>query len=148
MFGTGGYGHIGIGGGGAPAPGLNAFTRELGATQGRIMPVNFDPVDGVWVFCLGRDLAGLEQDLNIGDFVEVEQTADFDTTEIVEVTVRLRTGTKPTAPRDWKVKLLIDGAERTERVLRDGERVDQKLAANVSQLAPGNHSLAIRLEVI
>ncbi len=146
MFGTAGYGHGGYGGGGAPAPGLNAWTRELGATQGRIVPVNFDPVDGDWVFCLGRDLAGLEQDVNIGDFVQIEQTADFDTTEVVEVSVRARGATALPAGHSWKFSLRIDGSERASRTLRDGEEVDQKLAANVSQLS-GDHTLAFRLEL-
>ena len=148
MFGTGGYGHAGYGGGGVPAPGLNAWTRELGATQGRLIPVNADAVDGDWVFVLGRDLAGLEQDLNIGDFVQVEQTADFDTTEIVSVTLRMRSSASLPSPREWKVQLLIDGGERVARTLRDSEDVDQKLAANVSQLAPGDHTLTIRLGLI
>ena len=147
MFGTGGYGHSGFGGGGAPAPDLNAWTRELGATQGRLIPVNSDAVDGDYVFVLGRDLARLEQDLNVGDFVQVEQTADFDTTEIVEVSIRMRSSASLPSPRQWKVQLLIDSVERALRVLRDGEEVDQKLAANVSQLAPGDHTLAIRLEL-
>lgn len=148
MFGTAGYGHAGYGGGGAPAPGLNAWTRELGATQGRIIPVNFVAVDGDWVFCLGRDLGGLEQDLNVGDFVEIEQLADFDTTEIVEVALRMRSSISLPVGRRWKVQLLIDSVERAVRFLLDGQEIDQKLAANVSQLAPGNHLLTIRLELI
>lgn len=148
MFGTGGYGQAGYGGGGAPAEGLNAWTRELGTTQGRIIPVNFVPIDGVWVLCLGRDLAALEQDLNVGDFVQIEQTADFDSTEVVEISVRLRSSSALPSPRRWKVQLLIDSVERAVRILRDGEEVDQKLAANVSQLAPGNHALALRLELV
>jgi hypothetical protein len=146
MFGTGGYGHGGFGGGGAPAPGLNAWTRGLGTTQGRIVPVNFDPVDGDWVFCLGRDLAALEQNVDIGDFVQVEQSGDFDTIEIVEVSVRMRGATALPVGHSWKFSLRIDGSERVSRTLRDGEEIDQKIAANVSQLS-GVHALAFRLEL-
>lgn len=56
---------------------LDVFDRELGTTQGRIQSAGFIPPEGDFAFVLGRDLSGLFENLNVGDFVEVAQTANF-----------------------------------------------------------------------
>lgn len=56
---------------------LDVFDRELGSTQGRIQSTGFIPPEGEFAFVLGRDLSGLFENLNVGDFTEVAQTAAF-----------------------------------------------------------------------
>ncbi len=126
---------------------LSPFDHLLGIEQGRIEPQGVVPADGDFVFCLGADDQEIEFDLNAGDFVQVAQTADFDTTKIVKATIRTR-APLPALPAglDWKLSLLIDGVERmSQLILADDDLTrDRVIAANVSQLA-GDHELAYRL---
>ena len=127
---------------------LTAWNRELGMTQGRIAPAAFTPPEGTFAFVLGRDLPGLMQKLEVGDFVEVKQTADFGDANLVRLRARLRPPATVPAGVAWKASLRIDGGERASQLLVPGrtrDRVD--LAANVSKLA-GDHELGFRLELV
>lgn len=127
---------------------LTAWNRELGTTQGRIAPAAFTPPEGLHAFVLGRDLAGLAQRLNVGDFVEVKQTADFGDAKIVRFRARMRPPMSVPAGMAWRASIRIDGADRASTLLVPGrtrDRVD--LAANVSKLS-GNHELAFRLALV
>jgi len=127
---------------------LTAWNRELGTTQGRVQPQGFVPPQGTFAFVLGRDLAGLMQKLEVGDHVEVKQTADFGDANLVRLRARMRPAASVPAGVAWKASLRIDGAERAGQLLVPGrtrDRVD--IAANVSKLA-GDHELAFRLELV
>jgi hypothetical protein len=127
---------------------LTAWNRELGTTQGRIAPAGFVPPEGTRAFVLGRDLPGLTQTFEVGDFVEVKQTADFGDAKLVRFRARMRPPASVPAGVGWRASLRIDGDERAAALLVPGrarDRVD--LAANVSKLS-GNHELAFRLEVV
>jgi hypothetical protein len=127
---------------------LTAWDRELGTTQGRIAPAAFTPPEGTFAFVLGRDLPGLAQKLNVGDFVEVKQTADFGDAKIVRFRARMRPPASLPANVGWRASIRIDGGERASTLLVPGrtrDRVD--LAANVSKLS-GNHELAFRLALV
>lgn len=127
---------------------LTAWNRELGTTQGRIAPAAFTPPEGTFAFVLGRDLPALAQKLNVGDFVEVKQTADFGDTAIVRFRARMRPPATVPAGVAWKASILIDGGERASTLLVPGRTRDRiDLAANVSKLL-GNHELAFRLAVV
>jgi hypothetical protein len=126
---------------------LTAWNRELGTAQGRAAPEFFVPPEGTYAFALGRDLPGLSQKLNPGDFVEVSQTADFGSTNLVRFRGRLRPPASVPTGFAWKASLRVDGIEHASTLLSPGrtrDRVD--LAANVSKLS-GNHELAFRLEL-
>jgi hypothetical protein len=127
---------------------LAAWNRELGTTQGRIAPAGFAPPQGEFAFVLGRDLPGLRQKLDVGDHVEVRQTADFGDAKLVRFRARMRPPEAIPAGLAWRASLRIDGAERASALLPPGrtrDRVD--LAANVSKLM-GDHELAFRLELV
>ena len=127
---------------------LTAWNRELGTTQGRIAPAAFTPPEGTFAFVLGPDLPGLAQKLNVGDFVEAKQTADFGGTSIVRFRARMRPPASLPAGVAWKASLRIDGGERASTLLVPGRTRDRiDLAANVSKLS-GNHELAFRLAVV
>lgn len=127
---------------------LTAWNRELGTTQGRIAPAAFTPPEGTFAFVLGRDLPALTQKLNVGDFVEVKQTADFGDTAIVRFRARMRPPTNVPVGVAWKASIRIDGGERASTLLVPGRTRDRiDLAANVSKLL-GNHELAFRLAVV
>jgi hypothetical protein len=104
---------------------LTAWTRELGTTQGRIGPQGFAPPEGTFAFVLGRDLPGLRQKLNVGDFVEVKQTADFGDAKLVRVRARMRPPESLPAGVAWKASLRIDGAERASALLLPGRTRDR-----------------------
>ena len=74
---------------------ISHFERALGTSQGRIQPVGYTPVDGLFAFVLGHDLRGEFGVFNIGDKVEVSQTADFDTAELLRLNLRLRAPSVP-----------------------------------------------------
>lgn len=127
---------------------LTAWDRELGTTQGRIAPAQFTPAEGTFAFVLGRDLPGLAQNLNVGDFVEAKQTADFGDAKLVRFRARMRPPASTPPGVAWRASIRIDGGERAGALLLPGrtrDRVD--LAVNVSKLS-GNHQLAFRLAVV
>ena len=127
---------------------LAAWNRELGTTQGRIAPAGFAPPQGEFAFVLGRDLPGMRQKLDVGDHVEVRQTADFGDAKLVRFRARMRPPEAIPAGLAWRASLRIDGTERASALLQPGrtrDRVD--LAANVSKLT-GDHELAFRLELV
>ncbi|HYM98069.1 MAG TPA: phage tail protein [Candidatus Sulfotelmatobacter sp.] len=126
---------------------LTAWTRELGATQGRIMPRGFVPPEGTFAFVLGRDLPGLTQRLVVGDFVEVHQTADFGGASFVRFRARMRPPAALPPGVAWRASVLVDGTERASAVLTPGRTRDRAdLAADVSKLS-GGHNLVFRLEL-
>lgn len=127
---------------------LTAWNRELGTTQGRIAPAGFVPPEGTFAFVLGRDLPGLTQRLEVGDFVEVKQTADFNGAKLVRLRTRMRPPDVLPLGVGWKATLRVDGSEHASALLTPGrmrDRVD--LAVNVSKLS-GDHEIAFRLEVV
>lgn len=127
---------------------LTAWNREFGTTQGRIAPVGFTPPEGAFGFVLGHDVPGLTQKLQVGDYVEVKQTADFGDAKLVRARARLRPPASVPSGFAWKSSLRIDGVERASALLMPGRTRDRlDLAANVSKLA-GNHELAFRLELV
>lgn len=68
----------------------NPFDRLQGITQGRIMPVNFTPQEGDWVYCFGSDLLNDFQLIAGGDFMELSRLDDFELTIIVRFRSRMR----------------------------------------------------------
>jgi hypothetical protein len=127
---------------------LTAWDRELGTTQGRIAPAGFTPPEGAYAWVLGHDLPGLTQKLEVGDYVEVKQSADFGDAKLVRVRARLRPPSSVHSGLAWKSSLRIDGVERASALLVPGRTRDMlDLAANVSKLT-GNHELAFRLELV
>jgi len=127
---------------------LTAWNRELGTTQGRVVPQGFAPPEGTFAFVLGRDLPGLAQKLAVGDRVEVKQTASFGDTKLLRLRARMRPPVVVPSGVAWKASLRIDGVERASALLtpdRTRDRLD--LAANVSKLV-GDHELAFRLELV
>lgn len=127
---------------------LTAWNRELGTTQGRVVPQGFAPPEGTFAFVLGRDLPGLAQKLAVGDRVEVKQTASFGDTKLLRLRARMRPPVVAPVGVAWKASLRIDGVERASALLtpeRTRDRLD--LAANVSKLV-GDHELAFRLELV
>ena len=127
---------------------LTAWNRELGTTQGRVVPQGFAPPEGTFAFVLGRDLPGLAQKLAVGDRVEVKQTASFGDAKLLRLRARMRPPVAAPPGVAWKASLRIDGVERASALLtaeRTRDRLD--LAANVSKLV-GDHELAFRLELV
>ena len=126
---------------------LNAFTRELGTTQGRLVPQGFVPPEGTYAFVLGRDVPGLNQRLAVGDFVEVSQTADFGGASFVRLQAGVRPPKAMPAGLFWTASLRVDGLELASADLGPGRTRDfSDIAANVSKLA-GDHQLAFRLQL-
>jgi hypothetical protein len=119
---------------------LTAWNRELGTTQGRIAPAGFVPPEGTRAFVLGRDLPGLTHKLELGDFVEVKQTADFGDAKLVRFRARMRPPASVPPGVAWRASLRIDGDEHASALLVPGRLRDRAdLAATGS---------AFRLEVV
>jgi hypothetical protein len=126
---------------------LTAWNRTLGTTQGRIVPAGFVATEGAFVWVLGCDLRGVVERLELGDFVELAQRADFGDAKLVRFRARMRPPATTPPGVTWRATLRIDGNEQVAVVLVPGrvrDRID--LAANVSKLV-GAHELAFRLDV-
>jgi hypothetical protein len=126
----------------------NAFTREFGVRQGRIEPVD-GATEGDFAFVLGFDTPGRFELLDIGDNIEVRQTAEFQAGEkVVRVAVRLRGPASIPAGHKWVFELIIDGDVRATRDIHAGD--DRELVefmANCSKVGAGNKLLAMRLSL-
>lgn len=125
-----------------PAAGERSpFDVAHGTGQGRI---EGDAIEGDASFVLGHADAGVFDRLNIGDYRQVVQAAELEGS-VLRARARLRYVPTP-AGTAWEASLLIDGVKRASHILQRDESVE--LAANISQLAPGEHKLALRLEVV
>jgi hypothetical protein len=94
-----------------------------GFTAARIQPVNYTPVDGDWVFCIGSDLPGMERVVAVGELAGIQQ--DVDLTSVTKITyavaLRQTEGTSAAARRGLEtlypvyflatdtIKLKVDG---------------------------------------
>lgn len=126
----------------------NAFNRELGTRQARIVPVD-GAAAGTHAFCLGYDLPQHTETLNVGDYAQVEQAITFEpTTKTLEITVDVREPAAMPAGLVWRAALLVDGTVLALHELRGGARKRRRvLAANVSKAAAGAHTVAVRLRL-
>lgn len=125
-----------------------AFDHDLGETQGRVAPGGIVPVEGTLAFVLGSDVAGRIERLQVGDWVEVTQTASFGAgVKILRCTVDMRPPTAFPANAYWKFSIRIDDVEHAARsfLLNGGTRRRVDLAANVAHLAAGARKVALRL---
>lgn len=115
----------------------------------RIMPRNWVAPEGEFVLCLGHDSPGRKERMAVGDFVQLGQTGDFDTTTIFRIQSRIRAPVSMPGDTYWEVSIVIDGTKHTARKLEAGRTRDlMDMSANVSNLAPGNHALAFRIELV
>lgn len=69
---------------------LDAFTRNIGTTQGRIQSSGWAVPEGDYVLCLGSDVAGDVQVVGDGDYVAHAQDASLGS----DATVRFRARTR------------------------------------------------------
>jgi hypothetical protein len=61
-----------------------------GFTAARIQPVNYEPVDGDWVFCIGSDLPGMERVVAVGELAGIQQDVDLTDVTKISYAVALR----------------------------------------------------------
>jgi hypothetical protein len=61
-----------------------------GFNSGRIQPVNYTPVDGDYVLCIGSDELGLEIEMAIGDSAAFEQSINLTNVTLVTFSLRFR----------------------------------------------------------
>lgn len=129
---------------------LSGWEIELGSGQGRIQPQSIPALSGSWTFVLGHDLPGRTVKLAAGDYVQIKQDGEFTGALLCRVTAHLRPPAVIPAGVYWRFGLYIDGTEMKGHDLPQGlvERTRVDLAANVSQLAAGDHELAMRLTLL
>lgn len=131
-------------------PSVTPWDMLFGRQQGRIAPVGATPPEGLYSFCLGLDSLAAEhlQELDVGDYIELTQTGDFDTETFLAIPIQIRGPASIAAgTTGWKVSLIVNGAERASRTFGAGVTIDTTLTANVSDLV-GNVPIAIRLELV
>ncbi len=126
---------------------LTPWTRELGTQQGRITPAVVVPPAGTKVFCLGWDLPDHFDELVIGDYAQVSQTAAFAAgARLLRVTALVRAPRVIIAGTRWIVEVLIDNVVRVRHVLVAGAPIRRRnFSINVSKLAAGSHTVTLRL---
>jgi hypothetical protein len=124
---------------------LDAFTSDLGRSQGRIaLPT--EPRTAVLV--LGHLRPRHTARLRPGDHVQAEQEVNLSTERL------LRTQGTLEVPHDlapglaWEVSLCVDGIKRARFMARAGEvKSIADLAVNIAQ-DEGLHVIALRLELV
>lgn len=129
---------------------LDAFNREAGVRQGRIVPAGASPLAGSDVFCLGYDGVLHAEELVAGDFTEIAQTASFTAgTKLFRVNVIVRPPTEVPAGLAWVLALTIDSTVVASLTLEPGGKTRTRtLTANVSKVAAGTHTVTISLQLV
>jgi hypothetical protein len=122
---------------------LDAFTSQLGRTQGRVTSPG-----GAAVLVLGDLQARQVAQLTPGDFVQAEQDVDLTDERIIRTRGSLRVPDGLPNAAAWEVSLCVDGVKRATLRARGGETksVDD-LAINVV-MERGVHTVAVRLELV
>jgi len=128
----------------------HAFNRALGTDQGRVVPKGAVAHSGSYAFVLGFGSPGRVEAIEPGDYVQVAQVASFAAgTKLLRVAATIRPPSAPVPAGLWRLHLLIDGLARATHDLVPGAKMRTlELAANVSKLAAGNHTIALRLELV
>jgi hypothetical protein len=72
------------------ATAASTLFEGAGFTAARIQPVNYDPVDGDWVLCVGSDLPGTIREVAVGDVVGLDQDVDLTSVTMVTFAVGFR----------------------------------------------------------
>jgi len=122
---------------------LDAFTSDLGRSQGRVLGSEGRPV-----LVLGDLQLRRVAELTPGDFVEAQQLIDLTAEHLVRARGSLRVPDDLPEGLAWEVSLTIDGVKRARLRARGGEtKAIDDLAANVTR-DRGVHTVAIRLELI
>lgn len=119
-------------------------------TSGLIEPTEIAPPAGDAVVCLGSSEPNNYVRLNVGDYAEVSQTAEFATTlALVRATFSFRAPTVLPSGVLWRVAIFVNDAEVVGRnITNDGRLVTRfDLATNVSNLGAGDHKIAVRLSL-
>lgn len=131
---------------------LSPFQRDIGSEQGRISTT--DAPAGSYVFELGSSAreGGI---FNVGDYVEVRQTAiDFDgQASLVRVAARVELpDVFPTSPAwFWELTVRLNGSARYTRKFRPGPRelaLEDVAVPTVARAAGPNNTLAVRLALV
>lgn len=152
MWGASSWGVSSWGGGEEPQAEVGIPPLKIGVGTGRAMriqPASWTTSDGQWVMALGHERPSRKEQFRNGDLFEVVQIGEF-----TETIVRARgfiCGVEVPADSQWVLSLLIDGVERTQRVVHndpDRERDLFDIAANVAHVAAGSHDIRFRLEFV
>lgn len=125
---------------------LGAFNRELGSSQGRIVPTGWVAPEGSYAFVLGSDRPGNVVELAAGDGVKVTQTADSGGAALIRARLRSRApAAPPPAGAVWIGEFRVNGIV-VATIDMSATRTVADLAANVSSLG-GTYPLEFQLRI-
>lgn len=104
-------------------PGVSPWDMLFGRQQGRILPEGVTAPDGDYVFCLGLDgeTSTHLQELAIGDYFEVKQTADFDNETYISFPIQIRGSESDTLLKATNVLTLGSIPSNAETVVIGGK---------------------------
>lgn len=133
---------------------LTDFTKALGTQQGRTQPREFTPA-GEWSFVLGHERPGDVSFFQIGDEVKNGASGLFipavgPRINIVRYRGQVRSPSTLPPGVGWQVAIVVDSVVRASRILGTGgtKRQVVDMAANVSDLGAGAHTLEFVLKVV
>jgi hypothetical protein len=122
---------------------FDAFTCRLGEGQGRV-----ELASGEVRFVLGDLEPGRRFELSPGDRIQVLQTVDLTSIDLVRVVGEFRAPATMPPGLVWEASVVVDGEKRAVLRCQAGRRRPvQDLAANVSKFL-GLHEVGLRLELV
>lgn len=129
---------------------LDPFGIQPGIRSGRVVAPPGWPEDATAAYVLGCDLPGTLREFNVGDYVEVTQSADFAGAKLLSLTVRLRAPLlqPPPSGAAWAFLVLVDGTEKRRVLLDARTRTLTDQGIYVGDQSAGTHSLALRLALV
>lgn len=123
--------------------GTTIWQAGFGSTEGRIVPANWSPAEGSYVFVLGSDEPGVTGKLLVGDNVNVSQSGTYPAGSF---RFRARTRGPASAPDQcwWEASLIVGGTPVVVRRVEVGETLDWS-DMGWEQTSGGSGSLAFQL---
>lgn len=121
-------------------------TLIAGHRAGRIEPGAWTPPDGDWVVLIGSEDPLAEEEVEIGDYFGLEQSIDL--TAVMLITLGMKFRNTVTAAIDFKVSVLVGGAEVWSDQISHGETRDYtRRTINVYDQV-GAQLVEVRLEAV
>lgn len=120
---------------------------SMGTRSGRIQPTNYTPQDGDYVLCFGSDEAGVEADLDSGDYVEFTQSVDVSTITLLKFATKFVQPDNSGAGITFKLTVSV-GAKSFSWTPADGTTQEYtERTINVSSLT-GAQTVTLKVQAV
>jgi phage tail-like protein len=107
------------------------FDADSGTYQGRIIPTNWTPINGEYVYCIGHDLPGQLYEIAPGMSVTFGQTFDSTGFNALQLALHLRCPESTPFKYSWRLEMFTFGGAQLEYVLEESSTFQERTITDV-----------------